>query len=564
MFKLPFFNFGHPHTIKPVVLIILDGFGLAPPSSGNAISLARTPHWDSYLKHYPNGALIASGESVGLPTNEVGNTEVGHLTLGAGRVIFQDLKRINIAIEKGTFYDNKALVAAAAHAKKNNSNFHIMGLVSTGKVHSSIEHLNALIQFCKKEDLHNVYIHAFTDGRDAAPKDGIDVIKKLEEYLDTVRVGKIASLGGRYYAMDRDRRWQRTEKMYKAIVEGVGNTAPSAQSAIENAYSKGQTDEFIEPTIISGSNGPLPRIGDNDAAVFFNYRIDRAKQLSMAFVLPDFEKPGSIELGYDEKTNKHSGQGLSGTTFTRGKKAKNLFFVTMTEYQKGMPVSAVAYAPEMVANPLPCVLSGLNLNQLHMAESEKERFVTYYFDGMREEKYPGEETIVVPSPKVATYDLKPEMSLPELSKQCVKNLQKDMYHFVVVNFANADMVAHTGNLAAAIRAIDAIDTYIDDIVKAVLKYNGTVIVTADHGNAEELLTFPNSTFFYTTAVGSVSTDHSNNPVPVLFLNKALYDVKVPVENGQLCDVAPTILHLMGINTPAEMTGRNLLERVKIS
>lgn len=558
MFNLPFFN--RKHSIKPTVLVVLDGFGIAPPSDGNAVALAKTLHLDFYKEHYPHGAVIASGEAVGLPTNEVGNTEVGHLTLGAGRVVLQDLKRINVSIAKGTFYDNKALVAAAAHVKSYNSKLHILGLVSTGKVHSSIEHLQALLQFCKKEDVENVCIHAFTDGRDAPPKEGIDVIKNLENTLDTMRIGKIASLSGRYYAMDRDRRWARTEKTYRAIVEGKGLQALNPEEAIRNAYTSGKSDEFIEPTLILNNGSPLT-IDDNDAVIFFNYRIDRAKQLTMSLVLPEFETIKQFDFGYDAKSNKRLDKVELDTTFVRNKIPRNLFFVTMTEYQKNLPVSQIAFAPEVVDKSLPQVLSESGLQQMHMAESEKERFVSYYFRGMKEEKVSGEDILIVPSPKVATYDLQPEMSLPELVKQFKKQLNRDKYHFFVLNFANADMVGHTGNIHAAINAIETIDTQLNELVQSVLKYDGSVIVTADHGNAEEMLSYPSSTFFYTSEMGVVSTDHSANPVPVLFISNSLYDVKVDVPKGQLSDIAPTILALLGIPVPGLMTGNNLLDGI---
>lgn len=561
MFNFPFFNLKKERKIEPTVLVILDGFGLAPPSAGNAITLAKTPHYDFFRQHYPNGSILASGEAVGLPTGEVGNTEVGHLTLGAGRVILQDLKRINQSIENGRFYDNKALVAAAAHAKANKSKLHILGLVSTGKVHSSIDHLNALLQFCKKEDLTEVYIHVFTDGRDAPPKTGLEVVQNLQKHLDVLRVGKIASVSGRYYAMDRDRRWPRIEKEYKAIVQGSGIFAPSAHDAIANAYAKDQTDEFIEPTLITDKNGPIATIGDNDAVIYFNYRIDRAKQLTMALVLPDFENLKTFDFGYDAKTNRKIGEVDLGQTFHRAKVVKNLFFVTMTQYQENLPVSGIAFGSEVVDRSLPGVLSEHGLSHIHMSESEKERFVTYYFDGMNDQKQKGEETNIVPSPKVATYDLKPEMSLSTLFAQFKQELDRDIYHFFVINFANADMVGHTGNLKATIKAVDTIDIYLNDLVQSVLSANGTIIITADHGNAEELLTFPNQTYFVTTQEGVVSTDHSSNPVPVLFVANQLYDVKGELPKGQLSDVAPTILHLMGLPVPEVMTGRNLLEGI---
>ncbi len=536
------FNFfKKQNQIKPTVLVILDGFGVAPPSKGNAISLANTPNYTNILANFPHGELIASGESVGLPANEVGNTEVGHLTLGAGRTILQDLKKINYSIESGIFFDNRALVAAANHAKTNNSAFHIMGLASTGNVHSSLQHLMALIQFCKKEQLKKVYLHLFTDGRDAAPKEGIEIIERVETQLSASKIGQIASVTGRYYAMDRDKRWDRTAKTYAALVTGLAIQTLSAKDAVNSAYARGQTDEFIEPTLVADKNGPLGLIKDNDAAVFFNYRIDRPRQLASAFVDPNFENKSD-----------------AAQTFSRGTILKNLFFVTMTDYEKGLPVSGIAFAPEVVNAPLSLVVSGAGLKQIHMAESEKERFVNYYFDGIREEASPGEDTKIIASPRVATYDKKPEMSLPSLVSEFKKQISKDIFHFAVINFANADMVAHTGNLEATIRAIGFIDRYLNDLVNFIIGRDGTVLITADHGNAEELITFPTSSFYITTSKGTVNTDHSNNPVPVIIINNKFKGKPIDLGKGRLADVAPTILNLMDLKVPEVMTGRDLL------
>jgi 2,3-bisphosphoglycerate-independent phosphoglycerate mutase len=544
--------------ISPHVIVVLDGFGIAPPSQGNAIALAKTPNINWMKSTFPNTELIASGESVGLPANEVGNTEVGHLTIGAGRVIYQDLKRISMAIEDGSFFDNKAFLSAAAHVKRNNSKLHILGLVGSGNVHSSYEHLLALLQFCKKEGVEKVFLHIFTDGRDSPPKEGKEIIEKLETYLNTIKLGKIASISGRYYAMDRDRRWERTEKAYRAIVQGLAIQTMSAMDAINSAYVRGQTDEFVEPTIIADVNGPLATVGDNDAVIFFNFRIDRPKQLSMALVMKDFENLKSYDFGYNPETSKEEGEVSFSATFQRQKIANNLCFVTMTEYQEDLPVSGIAYGPEVIANTLGETLSASGLKQMHMSESEKERFVTYYFNGLREQPYTNEERQIVPSPKVATYDKQPEMSLPRLVGEFKKQLLKDKYHFFIINFANADMVGHSGNLQAAIVAIEAIDKYLKELVDCVLKVNGSVYITADHGNAEEMMNFPSSGFFFTTSEGSVNTDHSNNPVPLIIINKTLAGGPDIVPKGALSDIAPTVLTLMGITPPKDMTGRILL------
>jgi len=561
MFNLPVFA-KHKNTISPHVLVVLDGFGLAPASEGNAISLAKTPNYTSYTREYPNTQLIASGESVGLPANEVGNTEVGHLTMGAGRVILQYLKRIDLAIEKGVFFDNKAFISASNHSKIHKSKFHILGLVGSGRVHSSINHLYALLQFCKKESLSEVYLHLFTDGRDSPPKEGEGIMQELESHLRAIRIGKIASVTGRYYAMDRDRRWERTEKVYKALVSGQAIQTFTAVDAVKSAYARGLTDEFIEPTLIAEKGNQPVLISDNDSIVFFNFRVDRPKQLTMSFVLPDFEHLRSFDFGYDPETNKKIGEIQLGKTFSREKILKNIFMVTMTEYEKGLPVSDIAFGREVVKNPLPLVLSDAGLRQMHMSESEKERFVKYYFNGLREDKVPGEDDHIVPSPKVPTYDKKPEMSLPKLVKEFVRELKKNEYHFFIINFANPDMVGHTGNLKQTIKAIEYVDKYLGELVSNTLSHDGVVLITGDHGNAEELLTFPASTYFITSAKGIVNTDHSNNPVPLVLIAKKFKGSNVSLTQGALCDIAPTILGLMGIVKPPEMTGKNLLESAK--
>ncbi len=558
MFNLPFFRNNKP-KVKPHVLVVMDGFGLAPSSAGNAISLAKKPNYDNLLKNYPNTELIASGESVGLPANEVGNTEVGHLTLGAGRVILQDLKRIDLAIEKGYFFDNEAFLKAATHVKTQNSKLHILGLIGSGHVHSSINHLYALLQFCKKESIAKVYLHLFTDGRDSPPKEALEIIEALERHLEVSKVGRIASVAGRYYAMDRDRRWERTEKAYKAIVLGHAIQTESAMDAVRSAYTRDQTDEFIEPTIIADRSGPVATVDDNDAVIFFNFRIDRPKQLTMPFILPDFENLKAFNFGYDPESSRNVGEVKLGATFVREKTVKNLFFVTMTEYQKDLPVSAVAFGPEEVMDPISIVISRLGMRQMHMAESEKERFVKYYFNGLREEKVLGEDDLIIASPKVATYDKKPEMSLPKLASEFKREVRRGVYDFFIINFANSDMVAHSGNLKATIAAIGYVDRYLNELVREVLAEDGVVFITADHGNAEELLTFPTSSFFFTTDKGVVNTDHSNNPVPFIVVANKFKGSEVKMSQGALSDVAPTILSLMNISKPDLMTGRNLLE-----
>src|SRR3972149_3438922 len=526
-------------SVKPMVLLVLDGYGIAPSSAGNAITQAKTPYIDSLMNSYPHTELIASGESVGLPANEVGNTEVGHLTLGAGRVIYQDLKRISMAIEDGTFFDNKAFLHALAHCRKYNSKMHLMGLVGTGNVHSSLEHFFGLLQFFKKAEFANVFLHLFTDGRDTPPKEAGEIINKIQTHLKDNRIGTIASISGRYYAMDRDRRWDRTEKAYKAIVLGKAQVASSAEEAVEHAYFKGLTDEFIEPTLIATQGRALATIDDNDAVIFFNFRVDRARQLTMAFVLPDFEKLTSFEFGYAPGTELEEGKATFRGTFQREKWARNIFFVTMTEYHKKLIVSEVAFGPQLVSDGLTAQLASANLKQMHMAESEKERFVTYYFDGMNEKLFSGEEVSITASPKVATYDKKPEMSVFKLVHEFKKQLSKGIYNFFVVNFANPDMVAHTGNLKATVKAVEFVDRAVEEFVEAVKLIDGTVIITADHGNAEELITYETTSFFFTTGGGKVNTEHSNNPVPVVFVNNDYTGRGGSLTKGSLGDVAPT-------------------------
>ncbi len=552
-----------PGKTRPVVLLVLDGWGVAPDSAGNAISQGSTPNMDRLYSLYPHGELIASGESVGLPANEVGNTEVGHLNMGAGRIVLQDLKRINKAIEDGTFFDNRAFRYAANHVSQNHSRLHLMGLVGSGNVHSSLDHLFALLEFCKRNNLREVFLHLFTDGRDAPPNEGVTVLEKIEEYLKTNGFGKIATISGRYWAMDRDRRWERTQKAYLAIVNGQGLTAASAKEAINASYAAGKTDEFIEPTVIVQNGAPLTKISDNDAVIFFNFRIDRPRQLTMAFVVKDFKKE-NLTWEFDpyavkyEKKHQTKVETIASEPFARGRPLNNLFFVTMTQYQKSLPVNDVAFPPEQVDKCLAQVISEANLRQMHMSESEKERFVTYYFDGLREERLKEEETHIVASPKVATYDQKPEMSVYTLVQEFKKELARDWYWFFLVNIANPDMVAHSGNLQATIAAVGHADKAVGEIVNATLAAGGILIVTGDHGNAEELVTYPSTSYFFTTQQGVVNTDHSNNPVPIIFVAKE-FEGKVKVlPRGILADIAPTILGLMRLAPPSVMSGRNLL------
>jgi 2,3-bisphosphoglycerate-independent phosphoglycerate mutase len=545
--------------IKPTVLIVLDGFGIAPASDGNAITKAKTPNLDMFYSTYPHTELIASGESVGLPANEEGNSEVGHLILGSGKVILQSLKRIGKSIEDETFYDKPAFLSAINHVTKYNSALHLMGLVSTGKVHSDIEHFYALLEFCRRKDIKKVYFHLFTDGRDAPPKEGVNIIREIDKRTKELKIGKIATISGRYYAMDRDMRWKRTQKAYEAIVSGVGPTSPSPIDAVKSAYEAGKTDEFIEPTVIVEDGKPVATVDNDDAVIFFNFRVDRPRQLTMAFVMEGFEKIKEFEVEAGPDHDKKERTTVRGPTFKRKKWPKNLFFVTMTQYQKMIRVSAIAFPPIKAQVSLPKVLSDRGLRQLHLTESEKERMVTIYFDGLHEKRLAGEDVLIVPSPKVATYDKKPEMSVYKIVAELKKALEKNVYNFIVMNFANPDMVAHSGNIKATIKAIEHVDKALGEAAEQILAYGGALFVTADHGNAEELLTFPSKNYFFTTHEGKVNTDHSNNPVPLLVISNNFQGKPLKLPRGTLADVAPTILTYMGMEVPDEMTGKDLLK-----
>lgn len=550
------------YKVAPTVLVVLDGFGEAPASRGNPIDLAKTPTLDYLKSNFAYTSLIASGESVGLPAGEVGNSEVGHLTIGAGRVILQHLKRINTSISEGAFFENKALLRMSSHVKTNNSALHIAGLASTGGVHSSIEHLYAILKFCVQNDINKVYLHLFTDGRDAAPEAGKGVIENVQKYLNDIKIGTIATISGRYFAMDRDRRWERVEKAYKAMVLGLGPQAPDAISAIKASYAKGVTDEFIEPTVIVKNGTPIATINDNDAFIFFNFRVDRPLELSMAFVIQNFENLKSFKFGYVPHKEKQEGEVKFSQTFKRTKVPKNLFYVTMTEYHKDLPVSAVMFGPIKVAMSLPEVLSLKGIPQMHIAESEKQSMVTYYFDGMREDLFSGEDVDIVASPKVPTYDKVPQMSSFKIVKEFKHAMAKDKYIFYIINFACPDMVAHTGNIQATVKAIETVDKSLSEISKIVGQAKGKLIITADHGNAEELLTYSGKNFFFTSAKGEVNTDHSSNPVPLIIAD---WNSQLPSKKpskGSLSDVAPTILTLMKIPIPTEMTGKNLFEPIR--
>ena len=532
---------------KPLALLILDGWGLAPPGPGNALALAKTPNFNRLWAGFPHTQLLASGEAVGLPRGEDGNSETGHLNLGAGQIVFQDLPRINMSIADGIFYKIPAFKQVADHVRKNKSCLHLLGLMGAGGVHSSLEHLFALLNFAKKEELAKVWLHLFTDGRDSPPTSAAVYIGKIQETIKKDGVGKIATLIGRYFAMDRDYHWERTQKAYDLLTLGKGTVSDSFSEVIKRSYREGKTDEFLEPILLD-KNG---LIADNDGIIFFNFRIDRPRQLTKALVCPDFETM-VIKKIFDPYAEKY---GLKQyqvpdltTTFQREKILKNLFFVTMTQYEKGLPV-AVAFPPEPVKLPLARILAEKNIRQLHLAETEKERFVTYYFNGQREKIFAGEERVEIPSPNVPTYDQKPEMSAPQLTGELIKRLRADDYGFVIANYANPDMVGHTGVLSAGIKACETVDQCLGRVVAAVVDAGGTLVVTADHGNIEEMINLQ---------TGQVDTEHSSNPVPFIVADQNIGRQGQTLSRGILADVAPTILNLMNIEKPELMTGRNLL------
>lgn len=535
---------------RQVVLVILDGWGVSSGGRGNAISLARTPNMDKLWAAFPHTQLAASGEAVGLPRGEVGNTETGHLNIGAGKIIYQDLARINMSIADGSFYKNRTLLALAEHVKKNNSSLHLLGLVGAGGVHSNIEHLFSLIQFASQQKVEKVYIHLITDGRDSPPTSSKIYISQIRSIIQREQLGKFASIMGRYWAMDRDKRWDRTLRAYNMLTKGEGHLYKTPEEAIEDSYKTGKTDEFIEPSLMMNTDGqPISLIKDNDAVLFFNFRVDRPRQLSRAFTFESENDIVGIDLSEDRSIIKRVEVSQS---FPRGEKIKNLFFATMTEYEKSLTAMGAhpVFPPVVVDMPIGAVFSHNNMKQLRVAESEKERFVTYYFNGQRQTTYPGEDHLIIPSPKVPTYDKKPEMSAREVTDQLLKKLVEETYAFVVVNFANADMVGHTGNIAATVKAVETIDECIGRISRHILSYGGNLVITADHGNAESML----------GSSGEMITEHTDNPVPFIVVSSKFQFKPITLPSGILGDVAPTILKLIDLPVPSSMIGRDLLDQ----
>ncbi|HVW58412.1 MAG TPA: 2,3-bisphosphoglycerate-independent phosphoglycerate mutase [Puia sp.] len=504
---------------KKVILVIMDGWGLGKKKSADAIQNARVPFVSSLYKQYPNTTLVTCGEMVGLPEGQMGNSEVGHLNLGAGRIVYQELQRINVAIREGSFAKNQVLLNAVRGAKAAGRPLHLLGLVSDGGVHSHINHLKAIVDVCKQEGLEQVYIHAFTDGRDTDPKSGLGFIRELQGHLNAA-TGKIASVSGRYYAMDRDKRWERVRLAYDAMVKGAGQKATDALAAVEQAYAAGVTDEFIKPTVIVGEDQqPLAVIKDGDFALCFNFRTDRCREITEVLTQTDIPEQGMKKLSLD--------------------------YTTMTQYDQSFKGVHVIFENDDLKNTLGEIIAGQGLKQIRIAETEKYPHVTFFFSGGREVPFEGERRIMVPSPKVATYDLQPEMSAFELTEAILPEIRQGSADFICLNFANADMVGHTGVWEAAVKAAETVDQCVEKVVKAALDNDYTVFLTADHGNADYMV----------NEDGTPNTAHTLNLVPFFIIDK---EWKGTVRPGKLGDLAPTILTVMGLPIPPEMSGEILI------
>ena len=508
---------------KPIVLTIMDGFGFNNETNGNAINFAKTPRLDRIFKECPSTEIGASGMDVGLPDGQMGNSEVGHTNIGAGRVVYQELTRITKSIADGDFYKNEAFMQAVENCKKNDSALHLMGLLSDGGVHSHIEHLYALVELAKRSGLSRVYIHALLDGRDVPPSSAADFIDALNKKLDELSCGKLATVLGRFYGMDRDNRWDRVEKAYSALVYGEGIITDDAAKAVRESYTqidedgKNITDEFVLPTVVKGTE----RIKTNDSVIFFNFRPDRAREITRTLVDDDF-------TGFERKGGR-----------------QNVFYVCMTQYDASMPNVEVAFKPQSLTNTLGEYLANKGLTQLRIAETEKYAHVTFFFNGGREVMFEGEERILVNSPKVATYDLKPEMSAFEVCDKVCEAIETGKYDVVILNFANCDMVGHTGFFDAAVKAVETVDTCVGRVEDATKKMGGIMLLTADHGNADRMLDTDGSPF----------TAHTTNPVPFAVIGK---ECRLR-EGGKLCDISPTIISLLGLEKPEEMTGESLIK-----
>ena len=508
---------------KPTVLMILDGYGLNDRTDGNAVAQAKTPVMDQLMKEYPFVKGNASGLAVGLPDGQMGNSEVGHMNMGAGRIVYQELTRITKEINDGDFFKNQALLDGMENVKKNNSDLHLYGLLSDGGVHSHITHVYGLLELAKREGIKNVYVHCFLDGRDTAPTSGKGFIEALEAKMAELGVGKIASISGRYYAMDRDNRWDRVEKAYNVLTKGEGEQAESAVAAMDASYAKDVTDEFFVPTAITENGKPVATIKDKDTVIFFNFRPDRARELTRAFCMDEFDG------------------------FERGAR-KNVAYICFTEYDATIPNKEVAFKKVELKNTFGEYLAAHGMKQARIAETEKYAHVTFFFNGGVEDPNVDEFRLLVNSPKdVPTYDLKPEMSAPEVGMDLVEAIKSDKYDVIVINFANPDMVGHTGVIPAAVKAVEKVDELVGKAVQAVKDVDGVLFICADHGNAEKMIDYE---------TGAPHTAHTTNPVPFILVN---YDEAYTLrEGGRLCDIAPTLIEIMGMEKPAEMTGESLL------
>jgi len=506
---------------KLTMLMILDGYGINEKTEGNAVKLANIPNLREIQTKNPNTIIHTSGLAVGLPEGQMGNSEVGHTNIGAGRIVYQDLTKITKTIEDGDFFSVPEFLKAIDNCKANNSNLHIMGLLSDGGVHSHNRHLYGLLELAKRKDFERVYIHAFMDGRDTPPASGESYIVDLQEKIKEKEIGQIATISGRYYAMDRDKRWDRVQLAYNAMVNGEGDKAISPIQAIEESYQKETFDEFIKPTVITNKAGePIAKISDGDSIIFFNFRPDRAREITRAIVDKDFKE-------FETKN-------------------MNVYFVCMTPYDETMPNVSVAYKKEELVNTYGEYISKHGLKQLRIAETEKYAHVTFFFNGGREEQFEGEDRILVPSPKVATYDLQPEMSAYEVTDKVVEAIKSEKYDSIILNYANPDMVGHTGSLEAAIKALEAIDECVKRVVDAINSVNGALLITADHGNCEQMIDY---------ATGEPHTAHTTNPVPLTIIG---LPANKKLKEGKLCDLAPTMLDILGLEKPQEMTGESLI------
>lgn len=511
---------------RPVVLCIMDGFGNNPSEYGNAIKAAKTPNLDKLMAEYPMTYIGASGMDVGLPDGQMGNSEVGHTNIGAGRVVYQELTRITKSIQDGDFFENEALVGAIENCKKNGTALHLIGLLSDGGVHSHNTHLYGLLKLAKDNGLEKVYVHALLDGRDVPPASGVEYIEELEAKMKEIGVGEIATVMGRFYAMDRDNMWDRVGMAYNAMVNGEGIKTDDAVAAVKKSYEtidgdgKHLTDEFVMPTVCSKGES----ISENDSVIFFNFRPDRAREITRTFVAPDFK-------GFERKA------------------FFPLYYVCMTQYDAEMPNVHVAFKPETLVNTMGEIISKHGLKQLRIAETQKYAHVTFFFNGGEEKVYPGEDRVLIDSPKISTFDLKPEMSAYEVCNAACERVLSDKYDVVILNYANCDMVGHTGVFDAAVKAVETVDECVGKLADATLKMNGVILITADHGNADKMY----------EADGSPFTAHTTNPVPLIVAGYGT-DFKLKEKGGKLCDLSPTMLDIMGIEKPKEMTGESLIER----